>query len=91
MPGADLMVLLFSGLGAALCADFQDLTDVAFDPVGESFDVSGGFGAERGEAVLDLGWDGGEDGAGKKAVSLQLLQGLGEHFFADAADLAADL
>ncbi len=77
--------------GAAFCADLEDLVDVELDPVGEGSDVGRGFVAERGEAVLDLGRDGGKDGAGEKAVGFKMLEGLGEHFLADAADGAADL
>ena len=78
-------------LGCAPGADLEDLADVDLDPIGEDLDVGGGFRAEWREAVLDFGWDGGEDGSTEKAVSFELLKRLGEHFFADAADGAAEL
>ena len=87
----DRLITTEAFLGAAFGADFENLADVDFDPVCEGLDVGGGFLAERGEAVLDLGRDGGVDGAGEEAVGFKLLEGLREHLFADAADLAAEL
>ncbi len=47
--------------------------------------------AEWGQAVFDLGGNGGVDGAKNQAVGLERLERLGKHLFADAANRAGEL
>jgi len=67
-----------------------ELVDVAGDPEPEGQDVLEEFDAKRGDGVLDARGDFHEHGAGGEAVALELAEGFGEGFLADAFDLLED-
>ena len=69
----------------------QDAWQVLFDPIGQSFNALSNLLPQWGETVFDVGRNNRVGLTHHKTISLQPLQGLGEHFFADPTDLPAQI